>query len=46
VKDQSVVAELTRTFEDDWALTDSGRREAKLREKEKAKADEALQQSA
>jgi len=46
VKDQSVVAELTRTFEDDWALTDSGRREAKQREKEKAKADEALQQSA
>jgi phosphatidylserine/phosphatidylglycerophosphate/cardiolipin synthase-like enzyme len=46
VKDQSVVAELMRTFEDDWALTDSGRRDAKQREKAKAKAEEALQQSA
>jgi phosphatidylserine/phosphatidylglycerophosphate/cardiolipin synthase-like enzyme len=46
VKDQSVVAELARTFEDDWALTDSGKREAKRKEKEKEKAEAALQQSA
>jgi phosphatidylserine/phosphatidylglycerophosphate/cardiolipin synthase-like enzyme len=42
VKDQSVVSELARTFEEDWALTDSGRREAKRKEK----GEEALQQPA
>jgi len=46
VKDQAVVAELARTFDEDWALTDSGKREAKRREKEKGKGQEALQQSA
>ena len=47
VKDQSVVAELARTFEDDWALTDSGKRETKRLEKEKEKgAEEVLQQPA
>ena len=29
VQDQSIVSELARTFEDDWALTDSGRRAEK-----------------
>jgi phosphatidylserine/phosphatidylglycerophosphate/cardiolipin synthase-like enzyme len=42
VRDQSVVSELARTFEEDWALTDSGRREAKRKEK----GEEALQQPA
>jgi phosphatidylserine/phosphatidylglycerophosphate/cardiolipin synthase-like enzyme len=46
VKDQSVVAELARTFEEDWAITDSGKRQAKRREKEKGRSQEALQQSA
>src|SRR5262249_40206597 len=46
VKDQAVVAELARTFEEDWALTDSGKRDAKRREKEKERGQEALQQSA
>jgi phosphatidylserine/phosphatidylglycerophosphate/cardiolipin synthase-like enzyme len=47
VKDQSVIAELAKTFEEDWALTDSGKRAAKRREKEKEKSDEAaLQQPA
>jgi phosphatidylserine/phosphatidylglycerophosphate/cardiolipin synthase-like enzyme len=46
VKDLAVVAELARTFEEDWALTDSGRRDAKRREKEKQKSEEAVQQSA
>jgi phosphatidylserine/phosphatidylglycerophosphate/cardiolipin synthase-like enzyme len=45
VKDQSVVSELAKTFEDDWALTDSGKREAKRRDKEKD-GEEALQQPA
>jgi phosphatidylserine/phosphatidylglycerophosphate/cardiolipin synthase-like enzyme len=43
VGDQSAVSELARTFEDDWALTDSGKREAKRREKEKG-AEGAIQQ--
>src|SRR5580765_972417 len=48
VKDQSAVSELARTFEEDWALTDSGKRDAKRREKEeKVKGEEvALQQPA
>jgi len=48
VRDQSVVTELARTFEDDWAMTDSGKRTAKAKEKEqKAKSEEAaLQQPA
>jgi phosphatidylserine/phosphatidylglycerophosphate/cardiolipin synthase-like enzyme len=46
VKDQSVVAELARTFEDDWALTDSGKLAAKQKEKGKEKDEAALQQSA
>jgi phosphatidylserine/phosphatidylglycerophosphate/cardiolipin synthase-like enzyme len=46
VKDQAVVAELARTFEEDWALTESGRRDAKRKEKDKEKAAEALQPSA
>jgi cardiolipin synthase len=45
VKDQSVVSELARTFEDDWALTDSGKRDAKRRDKEKGETA-ALQQPA
>jgi phosphatidylserine/phosphatidylglycerophosphate/cardiolipin synthase-like enzyme len=45
VKDQSVVSELAKTFEDDWALTDSGKRDAKRREKDKGE-EEALQQPA
>ena len=46
VKDQSVVSELAKTFEDDWALTDSGKRAAKRKEKEKKKGEAALQQAA
>jgi phosphatidylserine/phosphatidylglycerophosphate/cardiolipin synthase-like enzyme len=42
VKDQSAVSELARIFEEDWALTDSGRRAAKRKEK----GEEALQQPA
>jgi cardiolipin synthase len=46
VKDQSVVAELARTFEEDWALTDSGKRDAKQRDKEKQRSEEAVQHPA
>jgi cardiolipin synthase len=51
VKDQPTVNELVKTFDEDWALTDSGKRESKEKEKgkekEKEKADEkALQQPA
>jgi phosphatidylserine/phosphatidylglycerophosphate/cardiolipin synthase-like enzyme len=47
VKDHSVVNELARTFEDDWALTDSAKRAAKQKEKEEKKGEEAaLQQPA
>jgi phosphatidylserine/phosphatidylglycerophosphate/cardiolipin synthase-like enzyme len=42
VVDQNVVSQLKKTFEDDWALTDSGKKEqkkkAKKEEKELAKA--------
>jgi cardiolipin synthase len=34
IVDQSVVAQMKKTFEDDWALTDSGRKEAKKAKKE------------
>ena len=34
VDDESVVAQLKKTFEDDWALTDSGKKEAKKAKKE------------
>lgn len=47
VKDQSVVNELFKVFEEDWALTDSGKREVKEREKEdkekRAEENAALQ---
>jgi hypothetical protein len=36
-----VVSELAKTFEDDWALTDSGKRAAKRKEKEEKKGEEA-----
>jgi len=45
VRDQAVVAELARTFEEDWTLTDSGKREAKRREKGKSE-EERLQETA
>ena len=41
VKDASVVHELAQTFEEDWALTDSGKRDAKRREKDEKKSDNA-----
>jgi phosphatidylserine/phosphatidylglycerophosphate/cardiolipin synthase-like enzyme len=40
-RDASAVAELTKTFEDDWALTESGKQS---KEKDKSEADDAKSQ--
>jgi phosphatidylserine/phosphatidylglycerophosphate/cardiolipin synthase-like enzyme len=45
VKDQAIISELAKTFEDDWALTDSGKRAEKRKEKEKSE-EAVLQQPA
>jgi phosphatidylserine/phosphatidylglycerophosphate/cardiolipin synthase-like enzyme len=46
VKSPPVVAEMIRTFEEDWAQTDSGKRDQKQVEKEKDKGDDSARKEA